>query len=211
MTTIFGFQPNITIASFVSKKNKNVVMISTLHYDDNIDEKTSKLEIILCYNQTKGAIDVVDKMSALYSVNRPGRRWPLISFFFLLSVGAINAYVIYKNNNSASIKRRDFLKETSKQLITPYIHKRSSNPRLPISLRNSIKRLADSLGPSTSMTQPPQKRRNAKDRCQICPQKRDRKTSYCCQKCSQYVCLDHIIPRCPNCAITENENSKSED
>jgi hypothetical protein len=103
-------------------------MISTLHYDDNVDERTSKPEIIPFYNQTKGGVDVVDGMSALYNVSRPSRRWPLTLFFSLLNVGAISAYIIYKNNNNSSIKRRNFLKEISKQLITPYINKSSSNP-----------------------------------------------------------------------------------
>jgi hypothetical protein len=61
-TTILGFQPNITIASFVPKN----IMISTLHYDDNIDEKTCKPETILFYNQTKDGIDEVDGISGAF-------------------------------------------------------------------------------------------------------------------------------------------------
>jgi hypothetical protein len=44
MTTISGVQPN---------------MISTLHNDDNVDERTSMPEINLLYNKTKGGVDVV--------------------------------------------------------------------------------------------------------------------------------------------------------
>jgi hypothetical protein len=40
-------------------------MICTLHYDDNVDERTSKPEIILFSNQTKGGFDVVDGMSGV--------------------------------------------------------------------------------------------------------------------------------------------------
>jgi hypothetical protein len=52
-------------------------MISTLDYDDTVDERTSEPEIILFYNQTKGGADVIDGMSALYNVSRPSHSWPL--------------------------------------------------------------------------------------------------------------------------------------
>jgi hypothetical protein len=67
-------------------------MIFTLHYDDNVDERTSKPEIIPFYKQTKGGDDVVDGMSALYTYNvsRPSRRF----IFSPLNVGTINAYII---------------------------------------------------------------------------------------------------------------------
>lgn len=84
MTTVFGFQPNITIASFVPKKTKNVVMISTLHYDDNVDERTSKPEIILFCNQTKGGVDVVDGMSALLQCKSTESSLALDFTFFLI-------------------------------------------------------------------------------------------------------------------------------
>jgi hypothetical protein len=88
-------------------------MIATLHYDDNVDERTSKPEIILFYNQTKSVVGIVNRMSALYSVSRLSHRQPLTLFFSLLIVGAVDMYIIYKNNNDSSIKQRNFLKEIS--------------------------------------------------------------------------------------------------
>ncbi|GLV46289.1 hypothetical protein CBL_20698, partial [Carabus blaptoides fortunei] len=66
----FGIQPNhCMLASFVPKKHKNVLMISTLHDNDSIDPESTenKPEIISFYNLTKGGVDVVDKLTSEYS------------------------------------------------------------------------------------------------------------------------------------------------
>ncbi|XP_030758011.1 uncharacterized protein LOC115883741 [Sitophilus oryzae] len=76
-TSVFGFQENITIVSYVPKKNKNVILASSLHHDDSIDKSTAakfKPEIITYYNQTKGGVDNFDKLSATFDVARNTRR-----------------------------------------------------------------------------------------------------------------------------------------
>lgn len=62
---VFDFQKDKTIVSYVPKKYKNVILVSSLHHDDNIDEETnnkSKPEIITYYNKTKR----LDKLCATY-------------------------------------------------------------------------------------------------------------------------------------------------
>lgn len=59
----FGFQENCTIVSYAPKKNKVVILISSLHNDDKIDPESSKRnkpEIITFYNGMKGGVDNVD-------------------------------------------------------------------------------------------------------------------------------------------------------
>lgn len=54
------FQKNTTTVSYVLKKRKNVILVSTLHHDDSIDKTTGedmKPEIIILYNVTKGGVD----------------------------------------------------------------------------------------------------------------------------------------------------------
>lgn len=80
-SSMFGFHENITMVSYMPKKNKVVVLISTMHHDDEIDEVTQKPEIIMEYNRTKSGVDVVDKMCVAYNVARNSRRWPLTVFF----------------------------------------------------------------------------------------------------------------------------------
>ncbi|XP_072392160.1 uncharacterized protein [Diabrotica undecimpunctata] len=51
-TSMFAFQEKCTLVSYVPRKGKNVLVISTMHYDDNIDNSTGKPEIIIEHNKT---------------------------------------------------------------------------------------------------------------------------------------------------------------
>ena len=55
-TSLFGFGDKCTLVSYIPKKKKNVLILSTLHNDDKIDEETGtarKPEIVTFYNATK--------------------------------------------------------------------------------------------------------------------------------------------------------------
>ena len=56
------------MVSYVPKKNKAVVPLSTMHHDEFIDEDDAKkrLEIIKFYNQTKIDVDLVEQMVQTY-------------------------------------------------------------------------------------------------------------------------------------------------
>jgi len=61
------------LTSYVPKKNKVVIAVSTLHHDNNIDPTTGdkkKPDIITFYNQTKCGVDRLDQMCSLYDVAR---------------------------------------------------------------------------------------------------------------------------------------------
>ncbi len=53
-TCLFAFKDEITITSFVPKKSKAVILVSTKHYTEEIDLNSKKLKIILDYNKLKG-------------------------------------------------------------------------------------------------------------------------------------------------------------
>ncbi|KFM60418.1 PiggyBac transposable element-derived protein 4, partial [Stegodyphus mimosarum] len=95
---------------------KNVVMLSTMHTDDKIDETTMELkkpDIITFYNLTKGAVDVVDEMAAAYTTARLSNRWPMVILFSVLNVAAINARIFLMSTKNPPIQfknRRFFLK-----------------------------------------------------------------------------------------------------
>lgn len=63
-SSMFAFDKNITLVSYIPKKRKNVLLISTLHHDDKIDEETGRPDMILDYNSTKGGVDTLEKMCA---------------------------------------------------------------------------------------------------------------------------------------------------
>ena len=78
----FGFATDgVTLVSYVLKRAKAVVLLSTQHRDKTVvADDNSKSEIISYYNATKSGVDVLDKLVRTYSVKRSTRRWT-VAFF----------------------------------------------------------------------------------------------------------------------------------
>jgi hypothetical protein len=135
-SSLFGFQKDCTITSYVPKKNKIVILLSTLHNNASIDQDTGdqqKPEMITFYNQTKYGVDRLDQMCSLYNlydVSRNSRRWPLTIFFNLINISCINALNVYKFNNiNNKSKKSDFLEALALQLMKPNLERRIKNSK----------------------------------------------------------------------------------
>ena len=101
-----------------------------MHHDDKIDDQTGKPDIILYYNQTKGAMDTVDKMCHTYSVQRKTKRQLLAYFMNLLNLGGLNSYITCNTRNSQwcqklSRKRRQFLEDLGLDFVNPVMERRA--------------------------------------------------------------------------------------
>lgn len=80
-STNFAFRKEATLCSYVPKKNKSVIVISSMHMVPEVEQtNTAKPKIISYYNQTKGGADTMDKMLCEYTVKRRTNRWPLAFF-----------------------------------------------------------------------------------------------------------------------------------
>nr|XP_046159380.1 piggyBac transposable element-derived protein 4-like [Oncorhynchus gorbuscha]XP_046159383.1 piggyBac transposable element-derived protein 4-like [Oncorhynchus gorbuscha] len=74
----FAFTPTTTLVSYLPK-NKNVVLLSTLHKTTEISDcEDRKPVIILDYNHNKGVVDNLDKVIGTYSCRRMTTRWHLV-------------------------------------------------------------------------------------------------------------------------------------
>lgn len=213
-SSLFGFQRNMTLVSYIPKPRKNVFMLSSLHHDMEIDLESGdkqKPAVITFYNKTKSGVDNVDKLIRSYDVSRNSRRWPLTLFFWLLNSAGINAKII-QMLNCPDIKnnRRSFIKDLGVALIEPHLQSRQKNTRLSADLRKRIaNRIGLPDGPPVKKTAPGVKRR-----CHVCPSKKDRKTQYICETCKSHVCLDHAMFQCEKCFISkarENDVENEED
>ena len=126
-STLFGFDKDTTLVSFVLKKSKSVLLLSTMHHNSTIRDQIGKPYIILYYNQTKGA---VDQMGHTYSVQRKTRRWPLAYFMNLLNLGELNAYITFVTQNphwclGLSYRRKQFLEDLGLDLVKPIMERRA--------------------------------------------------------------------------------------
>ena len=92
LSTLFGFQKDIMLVSYVPKPKKTVILVSTLHVDKEVDPNSGeqqKPSVITFYNATKGGMDTADQMCATYNVARNIKRWPMAVFFAMLNVAGI--------------------------------------------------------------------------------------------------------------------------
>ena len=193
LTSTFAHREHLTLVSYIPKRGKNVVLISSQHMDQEVhsERQDKKPEIILHYNSTKGAVDSLDKLLRTYSTQRKTRRWPMVLFYNFIDISAYNGFVIYKFNhpgfaNNQPQQRRLFLEQLGKNLVSDAIARRK--PPSPVLIPNPEEQ---------EETNMPRKRA----RCGVCPGPWDKKpkTVDVCHKCSIHACKRHNTIVCIRC------------
>ena len=197
-TSVYGFQKDKVLVSYTPKKNKAVLLLSTMHEEGATDEQTGKPVMIVDYNKTKIGVDMVDKMISGYNVSRTTRRWPMVVFFACMNIGAINSQVIYSllKPNDAPKKRRIFLHNLSLQLMNEHLIQRSSITTLPTELSAFLKRRFAPESPTAAGGPPTKKLRG---RCFYCGRKKNKCSSASCVCCERFVCKKHSKIVCDEC------------
>ena len=144
------FCEHMTLCSYVPKKNKAVILLSTLHTSGEIPEENNpqkKPQMILDYNETKCGVDILDRKVKQYSTRRGTRRWTMAMFYNFLDIAACNAHIIYNLARGTNESRKDFLKALSRELIVDFAKIRVNQPQLTDETRSLIKKLIDSIEP----------------------------------------------------------------
>ncbi|KAJ7991335.1 hypothetical protein DPEC_G00296250 [Dallia pectoralis] len=68
LSSAFAFTPIATLVSYLARRNRNVLLLSTLHADARLSDRTDrKPALILDYNRNKGGVDNLDKVIGTYS------------------------------------------------------------------------------------------------------------------------------------------------
>ncbi|KAJ7993964.1 hypothetical protein DPEC_G00260590 [Dallia pectoralis] len=222
LSSAFAFTPIATLVSYLARRNRNVLLLSTLHADARLSDRADrKPALILDYNRNKGGVDNLDKVIGTYSCRRMTARWPLAVFHNILDVSSYNAFVIWLEVHPDWMpgkrnKRRVFLERLGKALVRPLIERRVTLPRTEASA--AVVRAAreealcgtppddgldpDALGPRAPAPEAPapDNRASKRKRCQMCPSKKDRKTHTVCGRCNKYICKDCSRAYCTACA-----------
>lgn len=165
-----------------------MLLISSMHHDNTIDEHTKKPEMILFCDSTKGGVDDTEKKCSIYSHSRRTRRWPMVIIYRVLDLCGINAYILFNQHQDKEQDRGRFLKKLSRSLVVPHMQRRVMNPHLPNELVMTLKRV---LGPDMPFQDPPNEESIVPKRktCKLCPTKINRKTTHSCVGCKQPICL----------------------
>ena len=209
-SSTFAFDGNKTLVSYVPKKGKSVVLLSTMHHDNAITEGPKhKPEIIHHYNSTKSGVDNMDHLACIYSCKRKTNRWPMVLFYNILDTAGIASFVIWMCNNpewnksSKAIRRRQFLVSLGESLVEPLIRRRLNNPahlRRPIIDAIQLLELDQEEERSAGPSKTPRKQ----GRCYMCPREKDKKTRKFCDNCYKPTCPEHSVNKssvlCNNCA-----------
>lgn len=207
-SSMFAFRNNRTLVSYVPKKNRSVILLSSQHTDDKVggENEGYKPEIILSYNKTKGAVDVGDQLAQQYSTQRKTNRWPMAIFYHMLDIAAINAFKVWMfanpdyERNDKDVRRK-FLLQLGKDLVKENIISRYNNKNI----QHQIKQHIIKVVPEVQRNQPTMSTTGSatkvQDRCHLCDRKRDRKTRQQCTLCKKFVCTEHSTKKliCQNC------------
>lgn len=196
-SSLFGFTSDKTLVSYVPKKKKAVVLISSMHHSNEIDQSTKKPEIIMFYNTTKGGVDALDEKCTIYSAQRRSRRWPLTIFYALLNISLVNAQVLFHSfPGNPTLTRAEFIKNLSRSLLEPHLNNRLANARIARQIRQTIGAILDKEPPAD----PPEENLPKRTRCGNCPRSRNKKTVNACYNCKKPVCTDCRKTVCSDCA-----------
>lgn len=200
-SSIFGFCGYLTLCSYVPKKKKAVVLLSTQHHSQAVaPDGDKKPDVILTYNATKGAVDAFDQKIEKFSCRRRTCRWTVNVFFYLIDVAATNAVILMNVANggdrpSGRFRRRE-LENLAYSLIKPCILTRVDNWRscrfngIPQDLKQSTITLGF-LQIEAIHDQ------GVQGRCFLCLERR--RTQTLCSDCSRNVCKDHQTVICLQC------------
>jgi hypothetical protein len=194
----------MTLVSYVPKRNRCVILLSSLHYGREVEVGPQQKPLIIHdYNSAKGGVDQMDQNVEEFSVRRKTNRWPVLVFYNILDVACNNAYIIGRTNGNVS-SRKMFLKNLSEQLAYPYMMERMRLPSLKLDtmaclrifLRQEagIKSVMNRAGDSYNMPR----------RCEVC-----RKSSRdACSICQSVVCASHKVTvkvvKCLACSSPAN-------
>lgn len=217
-------QKKVTLQSYQVKRNKKVLMLSTMHHDKRAqDDEKKKSDIQLYYNAKKSGVDICDKMAKEYTVRVQCRRWPLVHFHNQLDISGINAFTVYNYHYPdwspipMKKQRRTFLMKLAKELVMEFVTNRLANPvGLQISLVASMERFTGQQRPDQQRPGPNQQgagdgavpvNAGQRLRCHRCRDagralRRCNLTTARCSTCHEPVCGNHVAQiKCTNCVV----------
>ncbi|XP_053148503.1 uncharacterized protein LOC128343447 isoform X3 [Hemicordylus capensis] len=191
-SSIFGFQGDLTLVSYVPKRGKAVILLSSLHMGSGRSATEGKPEVLHFYNKKISCVETCNRLISLYTTKRVGRHWPLVVFSNILDIACLNAYIIWISchpdwNATSHRRRRLFLLQVGKEMVTPLLQSRNIGS-LPEPAREAACRVSG-RGPGS----------RKRGRCYVCPRKKDRKVQQKCPKCGLFVCSEHMLFTCCEC------------
>ena len=134
---LYDHSNKILLLSYVPKRNKNVLMMSSLHFSILITDCHKKPTVITDYYKHKEGVDTLDENCEEFSCLRKTNRWPMVINYNLINVATNNAFIVMRGSGKCD-RKTDFLKQLSFQLAQPCVSNRK--------LRGETKVLSKKMG-----------------------------------------------------------------
>ncbi|XP_028828087.1 piggyBac transposable element-derived protein 4-like [Denticeps clupeoides] len=203
-SSVFAFAATHTVVSYIPKRGKNMLVLSTKHRESVISSGTKKEpQIILDYNRCKRGVETMDQIIAAHSCRRKTKRWPLAIFFNMLDISALNACIVWTAidpswNTGKAYRRRLFLEQLGKKLVMPQMTRRQHLPQIPEAI-NLIVQAQTSSGDLTvdSPNPLPTASHTRRKQCVLCPTRKV--CTFSCKNCGKGVCKTHFSAICSSC------------
>ncbi|KAJ8928742.1 hypothetical protein NQ314_018651 [Rhamnusium bicolor] len=172
-SSLYEFTRIVTLFSYVTKKNKAVILLSSVHHNEYTDPQTGKPKIIEYYNCNKGGVDSLNEKYSVYGTGRRTQRWPMAIFYGLLDISSVNSYILHQSHrDDTKITRLQFIKTLAFQLGRPVLQIRMINCNVNREVRAYIGRV---LGKTQFPLDPPEQEAGKlvkKKLCYMCPYKK---------------------------------------
>ena len=133
---LYDHSNKILLLSYVPKRNRNVLMMSSSHSSISITNCHKKTTVITDYNKHKGGVDTLDENCEEFSCLRKTNRWPMVINYNLINVATNNAFIVMRGSGKCE-RKTDFLKQLSFHFAQPYVSNRK--------LRSETKIIAEKM------------------------------------------------------------------
>jgi len=193
---VYEHNDRIVLLSYVPKKNRNVLMLSSGHEQVVVLGGDKKPNLIVDYNNTKSGVDRMDAVVEEFTTRRQTRRWPMLVNYNFIDISANNAFLLYKKSGYLHT-RRQFLNKLSLAMVTDHINSRLARRK---NLSHKVKMAINILGFSAPVT-PLVSASSNPTHCRVCR----KGTRSRCDECGAAVCPQHRsivkICRCEQCNL----------
>ncbi|XP_049286255.1 uncharacterized protein LOC125765306 [Anopheles funestus] len=212
-STLAAYHDTVTLVSYVTRRKELTLLMSSFteadpeesEESDENQKQNQHFQLVELYNRNKATVHSIQQMCTMYDVVRSTRRWPMVVFFNLMNLSAINAWCIYQLNNpgESKISRRDFLVNMSLELLRPQARRRLDNKTIARTLKQ---RIATFLGLNREEyeTVPVfENRPDSRGRCYLCSRARNKSTRMSCHNCGKFTCNAHCAHLCRTCYMED--------
>jgi hypothetical protein len=115
----------------INTGNRNILLISALHNHDSSTRDLRKPDITIC-ETTKGSADTVHKMLVKYQCARNCWCWPMVTFYSMLNVCSITAFVLCHGKINPEIVQMKFLNSLSLSPVSDHLNSHAVLSNMPL-------------------------------------------------------------------------------